>query len=104
MDIYRKLNKLTSGHRNAEEASNWVFSLTPLGVAFCFYFIFLLPLEIQDKDLLYVLGATAGFTGLQIYWTCRGWVRNEGSTVLLSLLGIMLALVITTGYVAIRPQ
>ena len=100
MKLNEKLQKLTEGHRDAEEMSNWIFSLTPLGVAFIFYFIFLLPMDIENKNLLYVIGAAAGFSGLQAYWIYRGWRRNDGSTVLLGLIGIMFAVILTWAYVA----
>lgn len=101
MKLSEKLRKLTEGHRDPEEMSTWIFSLTPLGVAFCFYFVFLLPMDIPNKDLLYVIGASAGFAGLQAYWVHRGWNRNDGMTVILGLAGIAFALVLTYAYVAI---
>lgn len=87
----KKINELFSEGRDHEEVGRWLFSLTPLGVAFVFYFIFLLQLDIQNKSLLYVIGAAAGFTGLQSYWIARGWKRNEGLTVLLGIAGILVA-------------
>ena len=101
MKLSKKLRKLTDGHRDAEEMSTWIFSLTPLGVAFCFYFVFLLPMEIENKDLLYVMGAAAGFAGLQGYWVHRGWTRNDGLTVILGLAGIAFALILTYAYIAL---
>ena len=62
MKLSEKLQKLTEGRRDPHVMGDWIFSLTPLGVAFCFYFIFLLPMDIENKDLLYVIGAAAGFS------------------------------------------
>ena len=59
-------------------------------------------MEIENKDLLYVLGAAAGFSGLQGYWVYRGWVRNDGSTVIMGLAGIALALILTYWYLIFR--
>ena len=81
--------------RDHEEMGRWIFSLIPLGVAFVFYFIFLLPADIANKDILYVTGATAGFSGLQAYWVVRGWKRRELLTVILGVLGITVAFGLT---------
>ena len=68
MGARKKIKKMFEGERDPAEMSTWIFSLTPLGIAFSFYFVFLLPLDIENKDLLYVVGAAAGFSGLQAYW------------------------------------
>jgi hypothetical protein len=88
MAITTKLNQLIKTNRHEKEVERWIFSLTPLGVAFVFFFIFLLPMDIPNKTTILVTGAAAGFAGLQSYWIYRGWRRNEGSTVLLGLIGI----------------
>ncbi len=98
MSINNKIKEMFSQERDHEEVSRWIFSLTPLGVAFTFYFIFLLPLEIENKNLLYVIGAAAGFSGLQAYWIARGWRRNEGLTVVLGIVGIAFALLLAWLY------
>lgn len=87
-------------HRDRKEIQNWIFSLTPLGVAFVFFFIFLLPMEIANKDLILVIGAAAGFAGLQVYWIFRGWQRQEGLTVLLGIIGIIIAAAFVWAYSA----
>lgn len=85
-----KISQLIKTDRGPQEIQDWLFSLTPLGVAFCFFFIFLLPLEMAHKDIVLVIGLAAGVTGLQSYWIFRGWRKNHGSTVLLGFAGIAL--------------
>jgi uncharacterized membrane protein HdeD (DUF308 family) len=101
MSLSKKVKKMFKGERDPAEMSTWIFSLTPLGIAFTFYFIFLLPMEIENKDLLYVVGAAAGFAGLQAYWISRGWKRNDGMTVVLGIVGIIFALILTWAYIGI---
>ncbi len=95
MSIVKKFGQLITNNRDEKEVERWLFSLTPLGVAFVFFFIFLLPMELPEKNMFLVLGAAAGFSGLQGYWIFRGWQRNEGSTVILGMIG----LAITVGLV-----
>jgi hypothetical protein len=90
MAITEKLSQLIKNSRDEKEVERWIFSLTPLGVAFVFFFIFLLPMDIPNKNTVLVTGAAAGFAGLQSYWVYRGWRRNEGSTVLMGIIGIAL--------------
>ncbi|MGD2054348.1 MAG: hypothetical protein PVG45_09590 [Gammaproteobacteria bacterium] len=101
MGIGKKMKKMFAQDRDHAEMSTWLFSLTPLGIAFCFYFVFLLPMDIPNKDLLYVVGAAAGFSGLQAYWIARGWKRNEGMTVVLGILGIGFAILLTWAYIGL---
>ena len=82
--------QLFKNSRDEKEVERWLFSLTPLGVAFVFFFIFLLPMDIPNKDIVLITGAAAGFAGLQSYWIFRGWRRNEGSTVIMGIIGIAL--------------
>ncbi|MGD2137564.1 MAG: hypothetical protein PVJ66_02705 [Gammaproteobacteria bacterium] len=83
-----KLIQLLKTDRGPQEIQDWIFSLTPLGVAFVFFFIFLLPMEIPEKDMILVTGLAAGIAGLQSYWIFRGWRKNHGSTVLLGFVSI----------------
>ena len=101
MGFGEKFKKMFEGGRDPAEMSTWIFSLTPLGIAFSFYFVFLLPMEIENKDLLYVVGAAAGFSGLQAYWIVRGWNRDEGITVILGIVGIIFAFILTWGYIGL---
>jgi hypothetical protein len=87
-----KLGKLLRTGRNPQEIETWLFSLIPLGVAFVFFFIFLLPLDIPRKDIVMVIGTAAGFTGLQSYWIFRGWRKNHALTIVLGLIGIAIVL------------
>ena len=48
--------------------------------------------QLPNKNLVLVTGAGAGFAGLQSYWVYRGWRRNEGSTVLMGIIGIALTI------------
>jgi len=87
-----KLSKLLKTGRNPQEIETWLFSLIPLGVAFVFFFIFLLPMDIPRKDIVMVIGTAAGFTGLQSYWIFRGWRKNHALTIVLGLIGIVIVL------------
>jgi hypothetical protein len=87
-----KLSKLLRTSRNPQEVEDWIFSLTPLGVAFVFFFIFLLPMDIPRKDVILIIGTAAGFTGLQSYWIFRGWRKNHALTIVLGLIGIAIVL------------
>lgn len=100
MGLGEKLKKMFEGDRDPSEMSTWIFSLTPLGIAFAFYFVFLFPMDIENKDLLYVVGAAAAFAGLQTYWIGRGWKRNDGMTVVLGILGIGFAFLVTWAYIS----
>ena len=87
-----KLGKLLRTSRNPQEVEDWILSLTPLGVAFVFFFIFLLPMDIPHKDVILIAGTAAGFTGLQSYWIFRGWRKNHALTIVLGLIGIAVVL------------
>lgn len=100
MGLGEKLKKMFEGDRDPAEMSTWIFSLTPLGIAFAFYFVFLFPMDIENKDLLYVVGAAAAFAGLQTYWIGRGWKRNDGMTVVLGIVGIGFAFLLTWAYIS----
>lgn len=92
MEATSKLSRLLRTSRNQKEIEDWIFSLTPLGVAFTFFIIFVLPMDLPNKELVLVTGIAAGFTGLQSYWVFRGWRKDHLSTVLLGLLGILFTL------------
>lgn len=104
MSFNNKMKEMFSLERDPEEVSRWIFSLTPLGVAFIFYFIFLWPMDIENKTLLYVIGAAAGFSGLQAYWIARGWIRNEGLTVVLGIIGIAFAVLLAWLYLGFMAK
>jgi hypothetical protein len=87
-----KIGKLMSTRRDPREVQDWIFSLTPIGVAFAFYVIFIMQAGIEPKSLFIAFGATAGLIGLQSFWVIRGWRNNHGSTVLLGVIGIVLTL------------
>lgn len=99
-DLHDKVDHILESHRDRKEIQNWIFSLTPLGVAFVFFFIFLLPMDVANKDLILVTGAAAGFAGLQVYWIFRGWRREEGLTILLGVVGIVIAAIFVWAYSA----
>lgn len=90
MKLSQKIDRMLSTSRDEREIQRWIFSLTPLGVAFSFFFIFLLPMQLPNKDIFMVTGLAAGFAGLQSYWVFRGWQRNEGMTVILGIIGIVI--------------
>jgi len=99
MRITDKVDHMLESKRDEKEVQRWIFSLIPLGVAFVFFLIFMLPMEISNKDVILVTGAAAGFTGLQAYWIFRGWRRNEGLTIVLGIIGIAIAAVFAWSYI-----
>lgn len=99
MSLSDKLDHMLETRRDEQEVQRWIFSLIPLGVAFVFFFIFMLPMDIANKDIILVTGAAAGFAGLQTYWIFRGWQREEGLTIVLGIAGILIAAVFTWAYI-----
>ena len=87
-----KLNKLLTTSRDKNETEDWIFSLTPMGVAFVFYVMFIRSTNIEPKGLFLAYGAAAGFIGLESYWIIRGWRNNHFITIVMGLLGIALTL------------
>jgi len=87
-----KLAKMLKTSRDRHEVEDWMFTLTPLGVAFVFFFVFILGMDIANKGLILVVGSAAGFVGLQSYWVFRGWRKNHAITVLMGLISIVLVL------------
>ena len=87
-----KLEKLIKTSRKTGEAEDWIFSLTPITVAFVFYIIFIISTDIEQKGLFIAYGASAGIIGLESYWIVRGWRNNHGSTILMGILGIAITL------------
>lgn len=84
------------------DVENWIFSLTPVGIAFAFYIMFILTSDIQNKDLFMAIGAAAGIIGLEAYWVLRGWSRNRISTVIMGILGIAITLGLLMLYTSTR--
>ena len=87
-----KLNKLLATKRKVGEAEDWIFSLTPISVAFVFYIMFIISTDIEQKGLFIAFGAAAGLVGLESYWVVRGWRQNHISTIIMGLLGIAITL------------
>lgn len=77
---------------SSEEVGEWLFSLTPVGVAFSFYVVFILQSELDNTNLFLVYGAAAGFIGLESYWITKGLQRKCKSTIVMGTIGIMLTL------------
>jgi len=96
-----KLNKLLTTSRNKSEAEDWIFSLTPMGVAFVFYVMFIVSTNIEPKGLFLAYGAAAGFIGLESYWIVRGWRKNNASTIVMGLIGIAVTLSLLFLYISI---
>jgi len=96
-----KLNKLISTHRGPGEVQDWIFSLTPIGVALVFYIVFIMSTEIEPKALFIAFGAAAGFIGLESYWIIRGWRNNHVITIVMGLLGIAITVGLLGLYVYI---
>ncbi len=87
-----KIEKLLKTSRKTGEAEDWIFSLTPITVAFVFYIMFIISTDIEQKGLFIAYGATAGIIGLESYWIVRGWRNNHGSTIVMGILGIAITL------------
>jgi hypothetical protein len=96
-----KLNKLFTTHRGPEEIQDWIFSLTPIGVAFAFYVVFIMSSNIEPRGLFIAYGAAAAFIGLESYWIVRGWHHNHGSTVIMGALGILITISLLGFYISI---
>ena len=96
-----KLNKLLTTHRGPGEIQDWIFSLTPIGVAFVFYVVFIMSSGIEQKELFIAYGAAAGFIGLESYWMVRGWHNNHGSTVIMGAIGILVTIFVLGMYISI---
>ncbi len=92
MELTTKLNRLLHTSRDEREAYDWLFSLTPVSVAFVFYFVFIMAAELAHRGILIVYGAAAGFIGLEAYWIVRGWKNNHLSTIILSMVAIAMTL------------
>lgn len=90
MENTGKLNKLLTTHRGPGEVQDWIFSLTPIGVAFVFYLIFIMSTSIEPKGPFIAYGAAAAFIGLESYWIIRGWRNNHLLTIMLGFIGIAL--------------
>lgn len=87
-----KLEKLVKTKRTMGEAENWIFSLTPVFVAFVFYVMFILSTDFEQKSLFMAYGAAAGLIGLETYWIVRGWRKSHASTIIMGFLGIAITL------------
>ena len=92
MSDENKLEKLLNTSRETGEGEEWIFSLTPIVIAFVFYIMFIISTELENKGLFIAYGAAAGMIGLESYWIVRGWRRNHGSTVLMGVIGIVVTL------------
>ena len=92
MENTSKFKKLLTTSRHPNEVQDWIFSLTPLGVAFVFYTVFIMSTNVEPKGLFLAGGAAAGFFGLESYWIIRGWRNNHISTILLGLIGVAITL------------
>jgi hypothetical protein len=95
-----KLNKLLTTSRGKNETEDWIFSLTPMGVAFVFYIMFIMSTNIEPKGLFLAYGAAAGFIGLESYWIVRGWRKNNASTIVMGLIGIAITLSLLFLYIS----
>ncbi len=94
-----KIEKLIKTSRKTGEAEDWIFSLTPITVAFVFYIMFIISTDIEQKGLFIAYGASAGIIGLESYWIVRGWRNNHGSTILMGVFGIAITLGLLSMYI-----
>ena len=100
-DNGNKLKNLLKTSRDPDEVHDWLFSLIPLGVAFVFFFIFLVPMDIPNKNMILITGFAAGFAGLESYWVLRGWRKNHGSTVVMGLIAIAMTFGLVGSYISL---
>jgi uncharacterized membrane protein len=98
--MINKLSRLVKTRRDQKEIEDWILSLAPLGVAFVFFVIFVLPMDLPKKNIILVSGVVAGLIGLQSYWIFRGWRKDHGSTVLLGIVTIVITLGIAWYYLS----
>jgi hypothetical protein len=96
-----KLNKMLNTKRDIGETEDWIFSLTPITVAFVFYILFIINSTIEQKGLFIAYGAAAGLIGLESYWIVRGWRKHHLSTVIMGLLGIVITLAALSFYMSV---
>ena len=101
MESTSKLNKLLTTSRDKNETEDWIFSLTPMGVAFVFYVFFIMSTNIETKGLFLAYGAAAGFIGMESYWIVRGWRKNNISTIVMGFVGIAITLSLLFLYISI---
>lgn len=101
MSFNSRLSKMLNTSRDPQEAQDWLFSLTPLGVAFVFFFFLIVPMDLPNKSQVMVLGVAAGLAGLQSYWVFRGWRKNNLSTVLLSLIALLIIAAVVWVYASL---
>jgi len=87
-----KLNRLLTTSRDPGEIQDWIFSLTPLGVAFSFYILFIMSTDLEPKGIFLAYGAASGIIGLETYWIFRGWRKHHVITILMGLAGIAMTL------------
>jgi len=92
MKIANKINKLLATHLWPEDIQDWLYSLPPLGVAFVLYVIYIISSDIEPKGLYIAYGAAAGFIVLESYWIARGLLNNHASTIIMGVIGIIMAL------------
>ena len=104
MPTIEKVNKLLKTNRGPQEIQDWLFSLTPLGVAFTFFIIFMSTIEVPNKDVIYAVGIAAGFIGLETYWIFRGWKKNHFSTIIFGLAGIAFTLAMVWLYMTFARE
>lgn len=97
-----KVNKLLHTAREPSELQDWLFSLTPIGVAFVFYIVFIMSSDIEPKGVFIAYGAAAGVIGLESYWIIRGWRKNNLSTIIMGITGIILTLGALTLYLSVK--
>jgi len=96
-----KIKKMLKTKRDIGETEDWIFSLTPITVAFVFYILFIINSDIDQKGDFIAYGAAAGLIGLEAYWIVRGWRKHHLSTVIMGFLGIAITLGLLSLYLSI---
>ena len=85
-------DELQNNENGSKLVENWIFSLIPVGVAFLFYVVIILQSELEHANRFIVIGAVAGFVGLESYWILRGLQARRSGIVVMGIVGIAITL------------
>lgn len=94
MDGPGKVRRRTIQPGRSGELSDWLNSLTPIGVAFVCYVGIILAAGIEPTAKLIAYGCAAAVIGLQCYWILRGLRKNHLGTMVSGILGAALAVLL----------
>lgn len=98
----KNLLKKSRDIRDTSEAESWMFSLIPVFVAFVIYIMFILSMDITQKNIFIAYGAASFIIGLQSYWIVRGWLKHHASTISMGVIGIVITLGLLKLYLSLQ--